>query len=273
MGNNVLFSFFLVVIVLAAGCTGAMQNTPTPPMLQTAGTPQVTLTMVTPVTVLPETTSRALPPPESSPTPRASPATTPSEDPVAMTYAGFAGEHFSLSYPASWQSANWSHECETCNSTNGGEVRTNSSVLTEKVQTFSSPDRTLSFTIRTIDTTERGFPNNERVMLQEGSDISYADTPAYILKRADVTGDDPEKTATISSFEPVYQRFGPLKAFRLEYGVVNATGLYERQGIIYLIPGHRISGMLVFSSPPEKFDAWRQAAEYMVNTVTVDSFF
>jgi hypothetical protein len=268
MVHNTPFFICLFVILLAAGCTDTAQNTSIPTTVQTPGTPQVTL-----ATIIPDTTSRAVPPPESSPTPRDSPTAIPSEDPNSITYARFAGEHFSLSYPAPWRSENWSQAYEESGFTYGGEIRADSSVLTEEVQSFSSSDRKISFTIRTINTTGSGFQNNGRVMLQESGDISYTDIPAYIIKRADVDGGDPDKTVTISSFEPVYQKFGPLKSFRLEYGVVNGTGRYERQGIMYLIPGHRISGILVFSSPPEKFDGWRQAAEYMFNTVSVDSFF
>ena len=251
----------LVTVILAAGCTGTKENPP--------------VTTVPSATILPVTTPAVPPETIHPPTPAPAPAATAvlPENPDTLTYAKFTGNHFSLEYPAGWHITDRSLPFDETAFINGGYIPADSSVLKREVLAFSGADRAISFTVTTVDTTGTSFQNNGKVLLQESGVISYGDIPSYMIRGANLTGGDPNKTVPVSSFGTGPQRFAPLRSYFLEYNLRNGTTLYESHGVMYLIPGHHISGFFVFAAPPEQFDAWRKVADRMTNSLSVDSYF
>ena len=256
----------LCLLLLAAGCTGPKEQPPA----TTTTIPPVTLLPVTTPAVLPETTL-----PLSAAPARTTTTTTaiPAENPDTFTYTTFTGNHFSIDYPVGWHMTNQSLPFDEKDLTHGGYIPADSSILMERVQTFSGADRAISFTVTTVDTTDSAYQNNGGVLLQDSGVVNYGDISAYMVQGANLTGGDPTKTVSVSSFEPVPQKFATLKSYLIEYNIWNRTTVHDSHGIMYLIPGHHISGFFVFSAPPEKFDAWRKVADRMTNSISVDSFF
>jgi hypothetical protein len=254
----------LCLILLAAGCTGPKEK---PPVRTTTILP-VTLLPVTTPTTLPETTL-----PRSTAPARTTTTIIPGENPDTLTYTTFTGNHYRIDCPTGWHSVNRTLPFDETDLTPSGYLPADSSILTEQVQSFTGADKAISFTVTTVDTTDSAYQNNGRLLLQDSGVINYGDISTYMIRGANLTGGDPEKTVSVTSFEPVPQKFAALKSYFLEYDLWNGTTVHANHGIMYLIPGHHVSGFFVFSAPPEQFDAWRKVADRMTNSLNVDSFF
>jgi hypothetical protein len=253
----------LCLLLLAAGCTGPKEKAPV-------------TTTVPPATVLPVTTQAALP--ETTLPPTLTPARTATTlilagNPDTFTYTTFTGNHYRIDYPSVWQVSNHTLPFDETDLAPGGYIPADSSILMEHVQSFSGADRAIAFTVTTVDTTDSAYQNNGRVLLQDSGVINYGDISAYMIRGANLTGGDPSKTVSVTSFAPVPQKFDSLRSYFLEYDLWSGTTVHASHGIMYLVPGHHVSGFFVFSAPPEKSDAWRTVAERMTNSITVDSFF
>ncbi len=260
----------ILLMFISAGCTqpGGNAVPVSPPAPVSPAPAPATLTPV------PATTVPVLPSPSASPSSVPMNATTsPASSPVKTStvpvtaYQRFQDRFYSVDYPAGWQQNETSLPVREYNHTPIGCRWSYAYNLNQDLRMFFPAGGDALFYSSIVDSDRDIWPRNEH------RQIDYADLVNSILGNPDYCANTPAGAFTISGVVTVPLNGVSFEGTRVDFGKIDSLGKTLGMGSMYVVTGNHRHGVFTYYSATGESTAWKPAADYMLNTITLDPGF
>jgi hypothetical protein len=187
------------------------------------------------------------------------------ENPGTVTYTRFNDENFRLEYPSSWNYSETSRQLRESIENGTLCIASVSSFLNERLQTFQSRDRTITFSAWTVDMGS--------VPVQATDTKKYRAYINMILNDESLCGVPVKGNVNIAGSSPVSPGSGTLSAQKVDFSILNDVGVSQGMGTAYFVKGLHHNGIFIAYVKGTGFDTWRPVTDHLFNSLVFGAGF